>query len=248
MRHYVLTRSAYGPAWDLDANRRRLEVTRLVTVAGMAAQTNRDWTWLVALDRSDPIREERKAVFASAGVEVRFLDVASESNKSRAAAEAYRADWNSLIGPRDEPVAMTRLDDDDAFAPWVMGRIIEMAPRMRKRSAMMMPYGLRVWDGRCTIVCHNSNAMQTLVTPAGDPMHVYSYKHREVSDYAEVHKIDRRIAWLWSRHGDTISGWHTANHPLSPKLRQIFPVDWSVFGEPKSTRGKMQGLQGRYFR
>ena len=40
MRFYVLTRSAYGPAWDLDANRRRLAVTRAVTAAAMRAQTD----------------------------------------------------------------------------------------------------------------------------------------------------------------------------------------------------------------
>ena len=36
MRHCVLTRSAYGPEWTLEANRRRLALTRAVTAKLMA--------------------------------------------------------------------------------------------------------------------------------------------------------------------------------------------------------------------
>jgi len=247
MRHYVLTRSAYGLAWDIDANRRRLAVTAGVTVAGMAAQTNRDWQWLVALDRCDPLRAERRAVFESAGVPVSFLDVESGSDRSHAAFEAYKADWNSLIGERSESVAMTRLDDDDALAPWALARVAEKAAKLRVRSALVLPRGIRVYDGRCTIVRHDSNAMQTLVTPRGDTLHVYAYPHREVRKVAEVRTIDPRIAWLWSRHADTISGWHTADSPIRDSFRAMFPIDWSIFGQAEGFK-RRSGLRGAYFR
>jgi hypothetical protein len=39
VKHFVLTRSAYGPEWSVEANRRRLEITRAVTAASLAAQT-----------------------------------------------------------------------------------------------------------------------------------------------------------------------------------------------------------------
>ncbi len=55
LRHFVLTRSAYGPAWSIEANRRRLAVTKAVTARLMAAQTTRVWTWVVLLDRRDPL-------------------------------------------------------------------------------------------------------------------------------------------------------------------------------------------------
>ena len=248
MRHYVLTRSAYGPAWDLEANRRRLAVTAGVTVAGMAAQTNRDWQWIVALDRTDPLRSQRRAVFESAGVPVAFIDVASQSGRSGAAFEAYRADWNGVIGERFEKVAMTRLDDDDALAPWALGKVADIATRTRLRSALILPRGLRVYNGRCTIVRHDSNAMQTLVTPIGDTMHVYAYPHREVRKVAELIKIDHRIGWVWSRHEDTISGWHRADVPISPRYRDMFPIDWSLFGEAEPGKVVRLGLRGAYFR
>ena len=241
-----MTRSAYGPAWDIEANRRRLVVTMAVTVAAMKSQTNRDWTWLVALDRADPIRLARRAAFESAGVPVRFLSVESTGDRSQAAAALYRAPWEQVIGPRDEPVAMTRLDDDDGLAPWALATIRAAAERQRTRAILMLPHGLRVWDGRCTVVKHDSNAMQTLVTPAGDTLHVYAYGHRDARNVAPIHRIDRRLAWVWSRHPDTISGWRMADAPISSRLRAMFPIDWSLFGEASSDRIRRMG--GRCFR
>lgn len=245
-----MTRSAYGPAWDDEANARRLAMTVGVTVASMRAQTSRDWSWIVALDAADPLRAERRAAFESAGVPVRVLEVRSETTDRTAAAwQAYRADWGGLIGRRDEVVAMTRLDDDDALAPWVLERVQAVAPKLIRRTALVCPRGVRVWDGRLSIVRHDSNAMQTLVTQAGDDLHVYGYKHREVRRVADLRRIDERFAWVWSRHPDTISGWRMADLPLerAAALRRMFPIDWALFGESdgRVVRG---GRVGTHFR
>lgn len=245
MRQFVLTRSAYGPAWSLEANRRRLAITRGVTVASMAPQRT-GWTWLVVMHRDDPLRAERRLAFLSANVPVRFLDIDSDTtNRAEAAVEAYRAPWEQLIGDRDEQVAMTRLDDDDALAPWVVGKIRDAVPKLSTRTVLVMPHGIRVWNGRCTAVRHESNAMQTLVTPPGDALHVYSYPHRQVRSVAPVHRLDIRLAWLWARHEDTISGWHSSESPIPSSIRSMFPVDWSLLDGQWS---KVAGNPGRCFR
>lgn len=242
-----MTRSAYGPAWDLEANRRRLEVTRGVTVASMRAQTGKDWTWLVALDRHDPLYDERRAVFMSAGVAARFLDIETDTHDRAVAAVAgYRAPWADIIGSRDTRVAMTRLDDDDALAPWALERIATVAAKVPRRMALILPRGLRVWNGRCTLVRHDSNAMQTLVTPPRDELHVYEYLHRQVRKAAPTRGIDNRLGWVWTRHQDTISGWHNADTPIPAKFRDLFPIDWRLLeGQPLALAG---GPPGRYFR
>jgi len=173
--------------------------------------------------------------------------VESSANRSHAAFEAYRADWNGAIGERFEKVAMTRLDDDDALAPWALGKVADVASRIRIRSALILPRGLRVYSGRVTIVRHDSNAMQTLVTPPGDDLHVYAYPHREVRKVAEMRKIDPRIGWVWSRHEDTISGWHTADSPIRDSFRAMFPIDWTIFGQAEGFK-RRAGLRGAYFR
>ena len=229
MRSYVLTRSAYGSAWSVEANRRRLDVTRGVTVASILAQTDREFEWIVLLHPLDVLLEERRAMFTAAGATVIYMPAEIDGTPSHVAWMAYRSGWAEAIGHRRRPVAMTRLDDDDALAPWAMARVRAMARHQVSRTALVFPNGLRVWRGRYTVVKHLSNAMQTLVTPAGDTMTVYDYKHRDVRQVAPVRMIDLRLAWVWSRHEDALSGWRSSQRPLTAGIRELFPIDWSVY-------------------
>ena len=247
MRQYVLTRSAYGPGWDVEANRRRLALSRATVIPSMSAQTFRDFAWFVLLHPRDALLEERRAAFAAAGARFLYLDPDVDGTPQHVAFVAYRAGWCEAIGVRDEAVAMTRLDDDDALAPWVLGRIRVVASRATGRTALVCPVGIRVWRGCYTTVHHASNAMQTLVTPSGDELTVYGYKHREVRRVAPLRMVDPRPAWVWSRHPDTISGWHSSGRPLTPAIRAMFPIDWSVFGAPHRTE-PVRYEAGRCFR
>ena len=244
MRHLILTRSAYGPGWSLEANRRRLDMTCAVTVRSLASQTSRDFRWLVLLHPADPLLRERMAAYGSIGAEFLYLDASGTS--AEVAWQAYRAGWADAIGTREDTVAMTRLDDDDAFAPWAMARVQERTTKIDRRTALMFPIGVRVWAGRYTLVRHSSNAMHTLVTPPGDTLTVYDYGHRDVRKHMPVRSVDPRPAWLWSRHLDTISGWRIAERPLTPQIRAMFNVDWSLFGEPRSQARAPRA--GRVFR
>lgn len=246
MRQFVLTRAAYGPGWSLDANRRRLDFARGTSIASLRSQSLRDFRWLVLLHRRDALLEERRAAFGEAGAEFLYMD--DLGTPGGVAYLGYRAGWADAIGERDGYVAMTRLDDDDALAPWAMERIRARAEKAVRRSILMLPTGIRVWCGRFTVVRHDTNAMQTLVTPPGDAMTVYDYGHRFARRVAPVTVIDRRIAWLWSRHEDTISGWKVADHPLTDEFRAMFPVDWSLFGASAPQRWAKAGSAGRTFR
>lgn len=248
MRAYVLTRSAYGPEWTLEANRRRLEVTAAVTARLMAAQTDRDWTWVVLLHEQDPLRVERTAVFAAAAPRCSVVPwtpparpsqapwdrhAATKKIKDAIAYEAYRAPWSDALGDRDEAVMQVRLDDDDGLAVDALVRYRRAAMRLRGRSILMLPYGVRVWDGRYSRVRHERNAMHALLTPPGDAGTVYDYPHAEChSDRrargAPVLLVDDRIGWLWLRHRDTLSGWKRADRSLDRSIRKLFPIDWSV--------------------
>lgn len=249
MRHVVLTRSAYGPEWSLDANRRRLNLTRAVTVSLMAAQTFRDWTWIILLHAQDELGAERRAVFKRADVDVRFIDweppefvampwdrrPAADRNASldrqrkAIAAVAYKAPWAAAVGSRDHPLLSTRLDDDDGFTPDALERVQRKAGRVVRRRVLMFPEGIRVWRGKEVRVRHETNAMHTLATPADDDLLVYDYGHRQVAEQGfPVRFIDEDPAWLWVRHDDTISGIREAVHPISSQTRRLFPIKWDV--------------------
>lgn len=237
MRHYVLTRSAYGPAWDRAANRRRLDITRAVTVRLMLAQQPCDWTWIVLLDERDPFLAERRALYASAAPA--FVPIvwsppedpaiaALEVRRQRAAAAEYKAPWRAAIGPSDDLILTTRLDDDDGLAPDALVRYQAAARGLRRRTVLMLPNGFRVWAGSFSTVRHDRNAMHTLVAPPGDELLVYDYGHTTVRAVAPVVEVDARTGWLWVRHRDTISGWRRADRRITPAVRRLFPIDWDV--------------------
>lgn len=224
MRQYVLTRSAFGPEWSIEANRRRLAITHAVTVPLMAAQTNRDWTWVVLLHARDPLAREREALFASAAPRLHVIRWSgSAPTVQDAAFAAYRAPWSEAIGPRDDVIVQTRLDDDDGLAPSALADVRARAGR--RRAILMFPRGIRVWAGRYSIVRHDRNAMHTLITGPRDELGVYDYGHTRCRDVAQVRPI-HGLGWLWVRHSDAISGWHVANRPLDERVRRLFPVDW----------------------
>ena len=244
VRRYLLTRSAYGSAWSPEANRRRLDLSRAVTVPSILGQTDRDFEWIVLLHPCDELLDERRAAFT--GATFIYLPPEVEGTPSHVAWQGYRAGWAKAIGHRRRPVSMTRLDDDDALAPWAMERFGIAADKVTRRTALVLPHGLRVWQGRYTVVKHLSNAMQTLVTPAGDELTVYDYKHRDVRLVADVRLVDPHLGWVWSRHDDSISGWRSGERPLTPAFRALFPIDWSIFGSP--VRQERVANAGRNFR
>lgn len=227
MRHYVLTRSAYGPAWTPEANERRLAITRAVTARLMAQQTARAWTWVVLFDERDPFLKDRLALYrASAPAFIPIVRADTDGEPSRAAAAHYRAPWRAQLGPANDQILMTRLDDDDGFTPDALARYQAAARRERRRAVLMLPLGVRVWAGRYSIVRHAKNAMATLVTPPGDELCVYDYNHTKPHLVARVVSIDKAPGWLWVRHRDTLSGWREGKRPIDPLVRKLFPVDW----------------------
>ena len=228
MRHYVLTRATYGPAWDLAANRRRLAITRAVTARTMAAQTFGDWTWLVLLDSRDQLLNERMGLFRDSAPSFVPICWTPEAKVAAAvASDAYHAPWRRHIDWHG-CVLQTRLDDDDGLPRDALDRFQRAAGGVHRRTVLMLPRGVRVWAGRYSLVTHRRNAMHTLYTPARDQVTVYDYGHVVAHTAGPVRFVDDEWGWLWVRHRDTLSGHKQAELPISDEVRRAFPVDWPV--------------------
>ena len=237
MRHYILTRSVYGPDWPIAANRRRLNLLRGITAASLKAQTERRFEWIVLLHPDDELHDERIAACETAGVPVTFRYFKPERMASRAriAAQAYKfCAWAVLLYGEKEVKLTTRLDDDDALTPCAVRRIQEaswdLKPPIPLRRALILPNGFRVWDGRYEAVTHNRNAWATLLAPPGDDAVIYDFNHKRIAEHVEVHMVDEEgPAWLWVRHEDTLSDHRKAEHPIDDELRAEFPgLEWSL--------------------
>lgn len=196
----------------------------------MAAQTNRDWTWVVLLDPRDELLNERRRVFEETAPNFQPLYWrAPDKGRDDVAFDAYRAPWGEAM-ERDEVTLQTRLDDDDGLHPWAIAQYRREARLFDlyrgKKLILMMPRGIRVWDGKYATVRHRSNAMHTLVTSPGQSLTVYDYGHTKARRAAPVRNMHGILGWLWVRHRDTLSGWHSADRPISPRVRSWFPIDW----------------------
>lgn len=243
MRHHVLTRAVYDPElWSLEANRRRLALLRGITAASLWAQTERRFRWVVLLHPDDPLHAEREVACNLAGCEVSFRYWAppADATGPRTAALAYKLPiWREETAPRSEATLTTRLDDDDAFAPWALHRIRRAGHLQipaRERRALIAPVGFRVWDGHYSLVRHERNAWSTLLSPVGDDSVVYDFNHVRVGDDVPVSLLDDTPAWLWVRHPDTLSKHRRAEAPIDATLRDAFPgIDWDLLTVRRET-------------
>jgi hypothetical protein len=223
--NWVMTRSAYGPEWDREANARRLAITRAVTARLMAQQTA-DFSWIVLLDNRDPFLNDRMDLYAKSCPAFYPLIWSSGPETTRKDKADRMPNWRIFVKPR-EPALMTRLDDDDGFAPDALERYQRAAAKLTERTVLILPGGIRYFAGFEVAVRHERNAMQSLYTPPGDTLSPYDYTHTDPP--APVWIVDSGPSWLWVRHEDSISGEDmNAAYPLTDATRRHFPVDWSA--------------------
>jgi len=243
MRVFVLTRAVYGMDWSVEANARRLAMFRAVTVPCIAAQSFRDFEWVLCVDRADPYRARRIALARTAGVPVRVLYVSydSESVQSRArvAANAYAAPWRDTIDSAFDATLTVRLDDDDALAPRTLRRMRNRAKLLDSYSAIIATNGIRMWNNQWEYVRHATNAMAGCFSPQGDARVVYDYSHKYVHVVVpNVVHIGGKPAWLWVRHADTLSQHRVAKRPMNDAVRAMFPgTDWDFLAKATAAQG-----------
>ena len=240
MRHYILTRSAYGPDVPIEVNRHRLELMRGITAQSLASQTFRDATWLVLVHPADPLQEERRDVLAGAGLP--FLTRLAGDMELRDRYDRPWGPWKDYIDWSDATLT-TRIDDDDAFAPWALSafqdhaeRYVARRPRGR-RIIFTLPIGFRVSAGKANVRRDKQNQFTTMYAPRGDRCCIMDMNHTGQRRLAMMVEISKAPGWLWLRHDGARSAGSIASNldrdlmePISDEIRQCFAVDWDLIG------------------
>jgi hypothetical protein len=213
VRHYVLTRSYRSPDYPLDANLRRIEITRRITAPSLRAQGT-EWTWIVYINPTDPLLDERLDAFRSAGAPVIPLPIGD--------AVEDVIDWSGSV-------LTTRIDDDDAFARNAFRRL-RRALR-HGREVLVFPHGHRVNAGQVMDIRHLRNAWSSLMVPKGVRAHIRQAPHQRVKLLGPRRWLDPAPAWLWVRHQDAETWFRHAERPITDDVRALYDVDWDFLEE-----------------
>lgn len=239
MRHYLLTRSAYGPDVPLAVNRYRLELLRGITSASLASQTFQDVTWIVLTDPADPLKEERERVLLASGLPFLTADAGSIERSDRR--DRPWGPWHDHIDWSDATLT-TRIDDDDAFAPWALSAFNDHAQRWaehiryrKRRRIMTLPIGFRVSGGKANPRIDRVNQFTSLYAPRGDRTCIMDMNHTSQRRLATIIEISKAPGWLWLRHDGARSAQSRASlrdkeqmKPISPAIKECFSVDWDL--------------------
>ena len=202
MRQYLLTRSAYSRSLPIDRNHARLALLQGVTARSLAAQTQRDVTWLVLLDPSDPLLEPRKEAIRSAGLPVMFAPAGRLIRTSRhdkpAGPWSRHVDWS-------DAVLTSRLDDDDALAPDALASVRLAAEACPESAVWVFGSGWWVVRGRAELRRDPLAPFSSLFAPLGDRRTIMDAHHALVGRLAPVREAAAGPAWMWVRHAATRS-------------------------------------------
>ena len=237
MRHYVLTRAAYAPTMRLRDNRARLDFLRGTAAASLRAQRTRDLTWLVLVDPADPLLAERTAVVESAGLPC-IVAPAGKMERTGIHDRPW-GPWSEHIAWGDT-ILTTRLDDDDALAPFALARVQRAAAAVDEPVVWTLPVGYRIVGRRAFRIVWPLAQFGTLQSPPGRRLTIFDKSHQLAGDLAPLRAATNDPAWLWIRHRLTRSrldvGQQTKlngrsegrGKPITPELRAWFPVDWPL--------------------
>ena len=238
MRHYILTRSAYSPTMRLRDNQRRVDFLRGITAASLRAQTTRDLTWLVLIDPADPLLAERRAAVESAGLPC-IIESAGKMEREGIHDRPW-GPWSEYI-TWDGVTLTTRLDDDDALAPYALARVQRAAAAVPTESVVWtLPVGYRIVGRHAFHIRWPLAQFGTLQAPSGRRATIFDVSHQLAGNLAPLQAATNDPAWLWVRHRHTRSRLNVGRQTMlngrtegraksvTPELRAIFPVDWPL--------------------
>lgn len=237
MLHYILTRSAYGPTVPLRDNQRRIDLLRRVTAASLRAQTTQHLTWLVLIDPADPLLDKRREAVESAGLPC----IIAPAGKMERAGIHDRpwGPWADHIEWGDTTLT-TRLDDDDALAPYALARVQRAAAQQHDPVVWTLPVGYRIVGSRAFRIEWPLAQFGTLQAPPGERRTIFDKSHQLAGDLAPLRAATNDPAWLWVRHGLTRSRLDVGRQTklngraegrptrITPQIAATFPVDWTL--------------------
>lgn len=191
------------PAWLA----RRFELFERYCLPSVAAQTARDFHWIVYFDEATPPEfrariEACRRIFPFTAYFTPVID-----------SPGWPASLAQVIPARTPWLVTTRFDNDDALAVDYAARLHAALGRAAaRRSAFNFAAGFVLEGGRVYALAHPSNAFASWLEPWDESARTaVSIHHMRLADFGPVTQIGGPGAWLQVVHGGNVSnkvrGW-----------------------------------------
>lgn len=206
--HFLVTRfnvlTGYGPLEGVSDEwmMRRLGLFSRFAVPSIRAQTQKNFTWILAVDpATSPLFRRRIEILTSdLGVEVIQLDCPRPFDRPVMAEIARRTSTPY--------VATTRFDNDDALASVFFEKISHRMKDLPAEDCQFVEFpsghSLNLSTGVLRAVIFENNAFATCLERAASARGVYFKNHRFLSDHGPMTRIKGEPGWLEVIHGENV--------------------------------------------
>ncbi len=185
------------PAWLAE----RFELFERYCLPSIAAQTTRDFTWIVYFDEGTPaaFRDRIEACRAVFPFTAYFTPVIDAAGWPRSLIETIPA--------RTPWIVTTRFDNDDALAMDYAARLhAHLEGHAPVRGSLNFTEGMILQEPRLYALTHPTNAFGSWLEPWDESTRTgVSIHHMKMREFGPVAQIGGPAAWLQVVHGGNIS-------------------------------------------
>lgn len=234
--HFVLTRfNIASPGREAPIRNspgwleRRFALFEQYCLPSMAAQTARDFVWLIYFDENTPqqFRNRIERARGECAFTPRFVGPFS--------VEQAKDDVQAILSGPHDLVLTTRLDNDDAVSNDFITRIRNAAEGAESGTVLNFTYGLAMNAGRIYTASDHSNPFTTMVErQVSRPQTVWSAQHHELGQKYRVIQIEAPPVWLQVVHGENVTNRIRGKRLEPSAMMDAFTLPGDVQATPAS--------------
>ena len=235
--HFVLTRFNIASEGREEAIRnspgwleRRFELFETYCLPSMAAQTCRNFRWLIYFDNGTPsaIRERIVRCQEIFPFEALFVDFCDMKMSLR--------DVASRLPPDAKRIITTRLDNDDAIAIDFVEKIQARARSCNPGTVLNFSHGIALRNGLAYSAYDASNPFTSLISCAEDIRVIWEATHRSLADTFDLKQVRDDPVWLQVVHGENVANRIKGRLLPSSAIAKSFAIDAETFVDPSKGR------------
>lgn len=206
--------------------RQRVDLFERFCLPSVAAQTNRNFKWLIYFDPASPgwLRER-----IAGHVKDRHYNPVYRETVSNA---EMLGDIRAMIDREREVLITTNLDNDDGIAVDFVDRVQSVDTR-HERAAIYLANGLIRRSEGLYLHRYTRNAFNSVRESWSAPVMAWSSWHTEMGDRMPVVEVEGPPAWLQIVHGSNVSNRVQGRLVAPAEYRRIFGQLLDGVAEPR---------------